>query len=649
MTSTLPVEAPAAVFGLLFLAILVAPVLAERARIPGIIGLIAAGIALGPDGAGLLAREGTIAALGGVGLLYLMFVAGLDLDLDGFARDRRDSIVFGIATFVFPMVIVTAACLWLIDLGPAASVILATAFSSHTLLTLPLAQRFGLLRNRAVTATLGGTLVVTVAALLVLAVAAAASGGSSLLFWVLFPLGLVAFTAATVVGLPRLTRWFFAGLGHDRSVRLAFVMVALFAASLLASAVRIEPIVGAFLAGLALNRFVPPGTRVDERIHFLGDTLFVPVFLISTGMLIDPVRLATDPQILTIGGILAVAALGSKALAAAVTARILGFSWPEMLLSFSLSSGQAAGALAAAIVADDLGLIGQPTVNGVVLVILVSALVSSATATRSAPRVSVPAGRDEPLGRTVVVPVANPASAGSLIRFAALLAGPDSGSVIPVNVLGFDATRAQVDEHRRLTEDAESVALRHGAEARSIVRVDSTTTAGILHTIVEQGATAMLVGWKGYTDRRTGFFGSVIDGLISGSPVPVAVCHPGIDEEVRRIVLSVTHHDLSTAGDPGLRLAVAFATRMAQQADVPLVVVTEDDPDEVRAHLPEDRRERTDIVVDERRQSIALRHQTSAGDVVLMGVPPTAGRLDNRAIRVGRAIRDRTVIVAVPR
>lgn len=646
---TFPVDAPAAVFGLLFLAILLAPVLAERARIPGIIGLIAAGILLGPDGVGLLAREGTIATLGGVGLLYLMFVAGLDLDLEGFARDRRESIVFGVATFVFPMIIVTAACLWLIDLGVAASVILATAFASHTLLTLPLAQRFGLLRNRAVTATLGGTLVVTVAALLVLAVAAAASRGSSPLFWVLFPLGLVAFTGATVVGLPRLTKWFFAGLGQDRAVRLAFVMVALFAASLLAQAVRIEPIVGAFLAGLALNRFVPPGTRVDERIHFLGDTLFVPVFLISTGMLIDPVRLATDAEILSIGAILTVAAVSSKAIAAAVTARLLGFSSAEMLLSFSLSSGQAAGALAAAIVADDLGLIGQPVVNGVVLVILASALVSSATATRAAPRVSVPEVRDEPLGRTVVVPVANPDSATSLIRFAALLAGPDSGSVIPVNVLGFEATRDEVEAHRRLTEGAEAVALRHGAEARSVVRVDSTTTAGILHTIVEQGATSMLVGWKGYTDRRTGFFGSVIDGLISQSPVPVAVCHPGTDDDVRRIVLSVTHHDLSTAGDPGLRLAIAFGVRMSEQADVPLLVITEDDPDGVRSHLPLERRERTDIIVDPRRQPIALRHQTVAGDVVLMGVPPTSGRLDNRAIRVGRAIRDRTVIVAVPR
>jgi Kef-type K+ transport system membrane component KefB len=646
---TLPVDAPAAIFGLLFLAILIAPVLAERARIPGIIGLIAAGILLGPNGLGLLPQEGAIATLGGVGLLYLMFIGGLDLDLAGFARDRRDSVVFGVLTFVLPMVITTLACLWLLDLGIFASLILATAFASHTLLTLPLAQRFGLVQTRAVTASLGATLISTVAALLVLAVVAAASSDPGPLFWVTFPIGLVVFTAATMLGLPRVTRWFFSGLGQDRAVRLSFVMVALFAASLLADAVRIEPIVGAFLAGLALNRFVPPGTRVDERIHFLGDTLFVPVFLVSTGMLIDPVALVTDADVLHAGLVLTGAAIGSKALSAELTARILGFSSAERTLSLSLSVGQAAGALAAAIVAEDLGLIDQVIINAVVLVILVSALVASATAARAAPRVPAPVEHEAPLGRTVVVPVANPDSAEDLIRFAALLAGSDSGSVIPVNVLGFDASREQVSEQRRLTEAAETTALRHGAEARSLVRVDSTPTTGILHTIVEEGATAMLVGWKGFTDRREGFFGSVIDALVAATPVPVVVCHPGIDDEVGRVVLSVTHHDLSTAGEPGLRLAVAIATRMATQADVALVVISEDRPEAVRAHLPADRRDRTEIIVDDRRQPIALRHQTMAGDAVVMGVPPTSGRLDNRAIRVGRAIRDRTVLVAVPR
>ncbi|MFP5308081.1 MAG: cation:proton antiporter [Actinomycetes bacterium] len=646
---TLPLSDPAAVFGLLFLAILLAPILAERARVPGIIGLIVAGIVLGPDGAGLLARDGTIATLGGVGLLYLMFVGGLDLDLEGFRQHRRDSIVFGVATFVIPMVVGTAAALW-VDLEIIAALIIASAFTSHTLLTLPLVQRLGLTRNRAVTATLGATLLSTVAALLVLAVAAAASGDVGWTFWLLFPLGIVAFLGLTMAALPRLTRWFFAGLGQDRSVRLSFVMVALFAASLLADAVRIEAIVGAFLAGLALNRFVPGGTRVDERIHFLGDTIFVPLFLISTGMLIDPVVLVTDPEVLRTGAVLAAGAVGGKALAAGVTAKLLGFSNAELGLTFSLSVGQAAGALAAAIVAEDLGLIGQTTVNAVVLVILVTALVASWTGARFAPRVPVPSTRSTALGRTIVVPVANPRTSASLVKIAALVAGPDQGTVVPVNVLGFDASQDQVQSHRRIAEDGEQVALRNGAEARSVVRIDASPTAGVLHTAVEEGATAMLVGWKGYANRREGFFGSIIDAIVSRSPVPLLVCHPGTDESVRRIVLSVTHHDLSPAGRRGLRLAVEVATRMATQAEAPLMVLTESqDVDVVLQALPEDRRDRTTIESDDRRQPIALRHHTTEGDVVVIGVPPTSGRLDNRAVRVGKAVGDRTVVIAVPR
>jgi Kef-type K+ transport system membrane component KefB len=646
---TLPLTEPAAVFGLLFLAILLAPILAERARVPGIIGLIGAGILLGPDGLGVLQREGTIATLGGVGLLYLMFVGGLDLDLEGFRQHRRDSIVFGVATFVLPMAVGTAAALW-VGLDTIAALIIASAFTSHTLLTLPLVQRLGLTRNRAVTATLGATLLSTVAALLVLAVAAAASGDVSWLFWVLFPIGIVVFTGLTMVGLPRLTRWFFAGLGQDRAVRLSFVLVALFGASLLADAVRIEAIVGAFLAGLALNRFVPAGTRVDDRIHFLGDALFVPLFLLSTGMLIDPVVLFTDPVVLGRGAVLAVAAVGGKALAAAIAARVLDFSSDERGLAFSLSVGQAAGALAAAIVAEELGLIQQDTVNAVVLVILVTALVASATASRYAPRVPLPSSRSTALGRTIVVPVANPRTSASLVKVAALVAGPDQGTVVPVNVLGFDASQEQVESHRRIAEDGEQVALRNGAEARSVVRIDASPTAGVLHTAVEEGATAMLVGWKGYANRREGFFGSIIDAIVARSPVPLLVCHPGTDESVRRIVLSVTHHDLSPAGRRGLRLGVEVATRMSAQADVPLVVLTESqDVEAVRETLPEDRRERTEVVADGRRQPIALRHHTTEGDVVVIGVPPTSGRLDNRAVRVGKAVGDRTVVIAVPR
>lgn len=644
----LPLEGPAFVFAVLFLAILVAPLLAERARAPGLIGLLLAGTVLGPSGLGLVERAGVVESLGAVGLLYLLFVSGLDLDLDGFQENRRDSVLFGTLTFLLPSAIVIAVAS-AFGLGVAAAVMVGAAFASHTMLTYPLVQRFGIGRNRAITATLGATLLCTIAALLMLAVAAAAgSGRTDAVFWVGFPLGLVAFGVLTLWGVPRLTRWVFRGVGQDRAVRLTFVLVVMFSLSALADTLRIESIVGAFLAGLAVNRFVGEGTLVRERLEVLGSALFIPLFLISTGMLIDPLAVVSTPRTLAMGGAFTAAALGSKWLAAWPSARVLGFDASERGMMISLTTGQAAGALAAVIVARDLELVGQDVVDATVLVILVTALVSALLGQRYAPRVSVPPLRVRGLGQRVIVPVANPQTAGPLVRLAGLVAGADHGSVIAVNVLDHEAAPEEVDTHRKITAEAERAALAVGADAESLVRIDANPTAGVLHTVVEHAGTSILLGWKGYTNRREAFFGSIIDAVITRASVPVLVAHPGVDTEVHRVVLSVTHHDLTPAGQRTLGLAVDVATRMASQAGVSLLVIAPDPPDAVRAHLDTDRVTEVGIVQDERTQPIALRDQTRPGDLVVTGVPPTRGRLGQRAIRIGRAVRDRTLVVVVP-
>lgn len=644
----LPLEQPASVFAVLFLAILVAPLVAERFRAPGLIGLLLAGTLVGPAGLGVLQRAGVVESLGGVGLLYLLFVSGLDLDLDGFRDYRRDSVLFGTLTFAVPGALVIVVAL-MFDMSLAAAVMMGAAFASHTLLTYPLVQRFGIVRNRAVTATLGATLLSTVAALLMLAVGAAAAGErTDLVFWIGFPVGLAAFGTLTLAGLPRLTQWVFRGVGQDRAVRLTFVLVAMFALSAIADLVRIEPIVGAFLAGLAVNRFVGEGTLVRERLEVLGSALFIPLFLISTGMLVDPMALGSSPRTLAMGGAFAATALGSKWLAAWPSARWLGFTRNELGMMVSLSSGQAAGALAAVIVAADLGLVGQDVVEATILVILLTALVAAVLGQRYAPRVPVPPVRVRGLGQRIVVPVANPRTAGPLMELAGLVAGPDHGSVVAVNVLDHEASPGELDEHRVITAKAERAALRVGAEAESLVRIDANPTAGVLHTVTERGGTCILLGWKGYANRREEFFGSIIDAVIARSPVPVLVAHPGTDSQVRRVVLSLTHHDLSPAGRRTCDLAVEVATRIAAQAEVPLLLLGQDPPQAVRARIAADRVPGVEIVHDERAQPISLRDRSGPGDLVVTGVPPTRGRLGHRAVRVGRAVRDRTLIVVVP-
>lgn len=648
--SFLPLDQPAHVFGLLFFVILVAPLLAERARVPGLIGLLLAGTLIGPNGLGLLQRSGAVETLGGAGLLYLMFIGGLDLDLNGLRRDVRDSVVFGALTLVIPGIIHVAVAA-AFGLGLAATVMVSSAFTSHTLLSYPLVQRFGIARNRAIITTLGATLLCNVGALLMLAVAAAAgTGESSLRFWIGFPAGLVLFLAVTLWGLPRLTRWVFRGVGQDRAVRLTFVLMALFGISAAADLVRIEPIVGAFLAGLAVNRFVGEGTLVRERLDVLGTTVFIPLFLIATGMLIDPIGVATDPATLAMGLVFSAATVTAKFLAAWPAAHWLGFDRAELGMMVSLSTGQAAGALAAIVVAERLELVEPTVVNAAVMVILVTALVASVLGQRFAPLVTVPERRVAPIGQRIVVPVANPRTAGPLVALAGSIAGPDHGSVIAVNVLNFEASAGQVEEHRTLTAEAERGALRIGAEASSLVRIDATPTAGVLHTVVEHGATCVLIGWKGYANQREDLFGSVVDAIVARSTVPVLVAHPGADEPLQRVIVSLTRHDdFTPAGERALALAVDVAVRIATQAQVPLLIVTDEDAAVVREHLPAAWTDRAAVVHDPRPQTTALQAHTTDGDVVLMGVPPTLGRLGQRAVRVGRAIPHRTLILTVPR
>ncbi|TVP68894.1 MAG: cation:proton antiporter [Nitriliruptor sp.] len=645
----LPLTDPGAVFAVLFLLVLLGPLLADRFRLPGIIGLIVSGMVVGPNVTGIIDQNTFIETIGYIGLLYLMFQGGLDLDMNGFIRRRRDSVVFGVATFVLPMVIVTAVSLAL-GLGWAASIIIASAFTSHTLLSYPTIVRFDLTKNRAVTATLGATLLVTVGALLVLAIAAAgARGDSSVGFWLLFTAGLLGYLFLMLVTLPKVTRWFFTGLGQDRQIRLTYLLSGMGVAAVLAGLIGIEPIVGAFLAGLAFNQFVPSGTVIDDRVRVLGQSVFIPAFLISTGMLLDPVALLTDPRTLALGAAFVVAEVSAKWLAAEGSGRLMGVSGPERQVMFSLSVGQAAGALAAVIVADDLGLVGPEVVNAVVLVILLTALLAGVTADRSAPKVETPERTEVPLGTRVVVPVSNPRSVARLVRVGAQVAAADSGAVIAVNVLPFDARPDQMKAHRLLAAKAEETALKAGSEVSTSVRIDSTTVDGVLHTVVEQSGTCLVMGWKGYANRRESLFGATIDQIVSRSPVPVMVCRPGDDDVTRRVVVVITAEDLEPTGFRGTELAFEVGHRLARQAEVNLVIVSEAGAEQVFPQLASWGVAPDVQVITVEGVIGRLNRLLAPGDVVLTGVPPVKSRLGKGARRLARAAGGRTVIVAVPR
>jgi len=641
----LPFDDPASFFLVLFLAILGGPIVARWVRLPGIVGLVLVGTAIGPGGAGLLERDGSVALFGGAGLLYLMFLAGLDLDRRSFKEQRDPALVFAISTTLLPLAATTLAGLAL-GLDLLAALLIASAFTSHTLVTYPVVQRAGLVTSRATVIALGGTLVSTIIALLVLAVVAAAHRGTlGVTFWAGFVGGIVLFFAAALTGLPRLASWFFTGLGTDRTVRYSFTLALAFGAALLADVLGIEPIVGAFVAGLALRRYVSGDALLLERIQYLGSSLLVPVFLVSTGMLIDPVELLTDPEGLVLGAALTVAAVGSKVLAVLPVRFVAPLDRAELGLVMSLTSAQAAGALAAAIVALEIGLVGVREVNAVVLVILLSCILSGIFTERSARQIPRPARETPEVGVRVVVPVTDPDGCDPLIELAAAIARKDSGVVVPLTVLNFDAEPEEVERLREeLTSEVEPIALANGADLSSLVRIDVTASAGMLHAAIESGASSILLGWKGFSAHRGSRLGEDTDAIVMLSPVPVLVCRPGTPPP-SRVVLAVEARDLSPAGQVSIDLCVEVAERLASHLDVPLEVLTDQAPSAVSRVLTSDR----ECVRDQRGTQDALVERTAPGDVVIASMPPTRAALDRSASELAGALPDRTLVMVAGR
>jgi Kef-type K+ transport system membrane component KefB/mannitol/fructose-specific phosphotransferase system IIA component (Ntr-type) len=584
---TLPFTDPVLIVALATLLFLTVPVLAERVRVPGVIGLIVAGAAVGPHGLGLLARDQTIVLLGTVGLLYLMLMVGLELDLHQFSRYRNRSIVFGTLSFLVPAVFGAAAGLAMGYSLPSA-LLLASAFSSHTLLAYPIASRLGIIRNEAVTTALGGTILTEILALLLLAVVANSAGGGALDagFWLRLSVSFGIYVAAVMWGLPRLGRWFFRRSG-DGGAEFIFVLASLFTIAYLAHAAGVEPIVGALLAGLALNRLVPAQGPLMNRIHFVGNTLFIPFFLLSVGMLVN-VWALDSLRAWGIAVVLSTGVLFSKWLASWITARAFGYEAAEGWTVFGLTVPHAAGTLAIILVGYDLGLLDQTEVNAVVVMILATCLAGPWAVERFGRRV---AQREEArpydpatAPRRVLIPLANPATAEALMDLAFAVRGRDTDEpLIPLTVAPDQghATEAWVAEAEQMLAGAVRHATAAEVPVRPVARVDANVAAGIARGVAETRASVVVIGWDG---RRTGaraVFGTVLDQLLERTRQMLLVAKLGHPLSVtQRLVVLVP-----PAADrhPGFADALATVNRIASGIGAGMTgVVVGADPERMR-------------------------------------------------------------------
>ncbi|TVS06045.1 MAG: cation:proton antiporter [Phycisphaerales bacterium] len=522
---------PVGIFAGLLLVLFLAPLLARMARLPSIVGLLVAGIVLGPHALHVFDRDSTVILLGTVGLLYIVFLAGLDIDLHEFKRHRRTSLIFGSITVGVPLVLGIIAAKTLLGMSWPAAILLASMFASHTLLAYPIVARLGVNKTRAVTTTVGGTLMTDTTALLILAIIAGSQEGElTPLFWAQLVGFLAVYVGAILWGVPLIARRYFKHL-PDRGVRdVVFVLAMGYLCAWLAPLAGMEPIIGAFLAGLALNRFIPNQGTLMNRVNFIGQALFVPLFLVSVGMLVNVGMIVTSPEAWLAAGVMAGTVTLSKYLAAKLSQRVLGFNRDEGDVMFGLSVPQAAATLAAVFVGFRIELFGEEILNGAVFMILVTCLIGPWFVERAGRKIAIaeeqePAGAGQTPAR-ILVPIANPESAPELMDLA-LVARPavSHEAVYPMVVVrDTDDPDAEVAAGEKTLGKAVVHASAAGVTVIPVTRVDMSVANGITRAITELRIGTLVIGWSGDPSLRRRPLGTVIDQVLEDTAQMVLVC-----------------------------------------------------------------------------------------------------------------------------
>ncbi|MDY6938704.1 MAG: cation:proton antiporter [Cyanobacteriota bacterium] len=555
---------PIVAFTVLLLVIWLVPPWFERLRLPGLVGLLLAGVILGPSGAQLLdPNSETIDLLSDIGKLYLMFVAGLEIDLVQFRQKKLRSLGFGAATFLIPLMVGTAigrffGFAW----NPA--ILIGSLFASHTLLGYPIVRRLGLTSNEAVIVSIGATIFTDIAALLVLAICVAVNAGDFSWFGLSWQLGSLAIYAALVLfGLDWFGKIYFQKTGDEEGNQFLFVFLSIFLVSVGAQVIHIEKIVGAFLAGLAINDVVGR-SPVKEKVEFVGSVLFVPFFFVGMGLLLDlPLFLETLTRSFSLTAAIVLGLIGSKFLAAWIAKRSYGYSWNEAMVMWSLSMPQVAATLAAAWVGVETGLLTETVFNAVIVLMLVTSILGPMLTAQFAPklpqiqpmlikeRVSLwwenrHESAIEENEFSVVVPVSNPHTERLLLEMAALLAQYEDGSIVPTAIVPFsgsmDEPELQVALHngKQLLKQAAQWGQELTVKIEPLLRIDSDVATGILRTARERDASAIVMGWSEEIGLRSRLFGNLIDSVLQASHCPVLVVRfIETPLQVRRILVPV--------------------------------------------------------------------------------------------------------------
>ncbi len=545
------VTGPVAIFFVVLGIILLVPLILQRLKIPYVIGLILAGVAVGPYGFNILARDMSFEVFGQVGILYLMFLAGLEIDMYNLKKNLSKGLTFGFLTFIIPLGLGMIAAVAFLKLDLLAGTLLASMFAAHTLLAYPIASRFGLAKSKPVVIAVAGTIVAVIGSLIVVAAVGGVcrEGVFNLGATLRLLLYLAVFCVLVIYLYPRITRWFFKRY-NDRIAQFIYVLAMVFLAAVVAQALGIESVFGAFFAGLVLNRFVPARSPLMTRLEFVGNAIFIPYFLIGVGMLINVGVLTRGWGTLYVAGVMSAVAMSSKWIAAWFTQIIFRLRSLDRSMIYQLSNAHTAVALAVVSIGYNMGLFSEELLNGTVVMILVTCTVSSLGTEYASKRLRL-LQLSEDTERTIedgkrqpphtLITVSNPLTAPQLVDFALLMRGSDTpDSRLYALHVRSDNSAASRAAGQRTLELAERAAATVDARIELLERYDMNFVTGVVNTVAERDITELIIGLHRRSNVIDSFFGSKIEQLVKSTSKMVVITRCFIPvNTVTRIVVVV--------------------------------------------------------------------------------------------------------------
>ena len=540
---TLPLADPVLKFLLILLIILAAPLLLNKLRIPHLLGLIIAGAIIGPHGFNLVLRDSSIILSGTAGLLYIMFLAGLEIDMADFKRNSTKSLAFGMYTFLIPMILGTVVGIWVLQFNVLTSVLLASMFASHTLIAYPIISKLGISKNKAVSITVGGTMITDTLALLVLTIIVGmATGQVNDMFWIRLGVSILIFALIVLFGFPFIGRWFFKHV-HDNISQYIFVLVMVFLGSFLAQVAGMEAIIGAFLSGLALNRLIPQSSPLMNRVEFVGNAIFIPFFLLGVGMLIDYRTFFTSFETIKVGLIMIIVATAAKYIAAWMTQKTFHLSTDQRSVIFGLSNAQAAATLAAVMVGynvitgtdangEPIRLLNESVLNGTILMILVTCTIASFAAQKGAHNIAAQDISDKEENKKesehILIPVSNEETVEELVNLSLAIKSPQNkNGLFALKVIdNHHSDEKALKQSRRVLQTAVNTAAATDTRMKDLLRYDLSVSNAIASVVKEREITDLVVGLHKEKDIPAAFLGHIVESVLAESSVSKFIYKP---------------------------------------------------------------------------------------------------------------------------